>query len=101
MRAKVPVWPLNAVRACRPDPRHGFRQQCEECGAEQRSGREADEVRQDECAVLLAYPQENDCECGARNAANGGEQHDREQQRHGYPSRQISAAMRPQRPSRR
>jgi len=91
----------DAMCAGRAGARHRFGQQREQRRSEQRSGREADEVRQDERAVLSTYPEENDRERRARDAANGGEQHDGEQQCHGYSSRQISAAMRPQRPSRR
>src|SRR6516225_776011 len=52
----------DAVRAGRSRTGHRFRQQREQRRAEQRSRRETDEMRQDESAVLLTYPQEYDSE---------------------------------------
>ena len=55
--------------------RDRFRQQRQQRRSEQRPGCEADEVRQDEDAVLIPYPEEDHRECGARDTAERGEQH--------------------------
>ena len=76
------------------------RQQPEQRGAEQRTGREADQMRQHAGAQRLRRDQEQRRRESAESAAEQGEQHDPGEQRHSY-FIQTSVAMRPVVPSRR
>ena len=66
----------DAMGAARPRRFDRMRQQPEQRGAEQRAGREADEVRHDRVAPRLRQQQEAAGDQRGQRAAGGGEDHD-------------------------
>lgn len=73
----------DGVRAFRPDTRYRFRQQCKQCGAEQRPRRVADEVRHEAPARCLRHQKKQARERRAGYAADSGKENDPDEQRQG------------------